>query len=391
MPMLLSPVEKTVLTFLAGTDPAARATLERADEQEWQRVLETAQRSQLAPFLYYQLREEEINPPPEIRERLRRGFLASAVKNVRHAEQVGTILDILAEVAVTPVLLKGSALAFSIYPDPACRPMGDIDILVRKDELETCIEALKHQGYTEICPTAAPLSLRLSQEKHVALSPPDNGGKSLELHWDPFEPPIVRSFRTGTPLDHAANLESIAVEGRLASVFTSEIAFIHAAMHFAGHQFQPDHHRTLLDLVLLGRSRAISWESVVRNVRKGGLAIPVGLTLCCLHDELGCEEAAAARQELTVGRMRRSVAMLLAGRIRRVVNGRPALQWLTLQVVVLFTWERLRHSLAYLKARLWPSEQTLACRFERTDLKTRLRLLLYRLPMRMLHGGKCKL
>ena len=47
------------------------------------------------------------------------------------------------------ILLKGAALALTLYDDPATRPMNDIDLLVGPDHLAAVVKRMREAGYAE--------------------------------------------------------------------------------------------------------------------------------------------------------------------------------------------------------------------------------------------------
>ena len=53
-----------------------------------------------------------------------------AVELARKYELV-RVLESLAQSGIAPLLLKGAALAYSLYPSPALRPRADTDLLIR--------------------------------------------------------------------------------------------------------------------------------------------------------------------------------------------------------------------------------------------------------------------
>ena len=57
------------------------------------------------------------------------------------------MLDALGGVGVRPVVYKGAALARTLYPTPACRPMGDVDLWVGAKEMASAQAALDAIGY----------------------------------------------------------------------------------------------------------------------------------------------------------------------------------------------------------------------------------------------------
>ena len=54
----------------------------------------------------------------------------------------------LNEVQVKPLVLKGGALAYTHYPNPALRPRGDTDLLVAPSARGRTEETLRRLGYT---------------------------------------------------------------------------------------------------------------------------------------------------------------------------------------------------------------------------------------------------
>lgn len=69
-----------------------------------------------------------------------------AIELIRQRELV-RVLDALAAAGVAPLLLKGAALAYSIYPSPALRPRADTDLLIRPEDRDATARALATLGY----------------------------------------------------------------------------------------------------------------------------------------------------------------------------------------------------------------------------------------------------
>src|SRR5690349_17995819 len=49
-------------------------------------------------------------------------------------------MRLMAEAGLEPVALKGFAHAHALYPDPAARITGDLDVLIRRDKLAAVID-----------------------------------------------------------------------------------------------------------------------------------------------------------------------------------------------------------------------------------------------------------
>ncbi|MER3458636.1 MAG: hypothetical protein C4309_08450, partial [Chloroflexota bacterium] len=57
------------------------------------------------------------------------------------------MIGALEAASIPAIVLKGPALALTIYPDPALRVIGDLDLLVRREQVEQAMAALHSLGY----------------------------------------------------------------------------------------------------------------------------------------------------------------------------------------------------------------------------------------------------
>jgi hypothetical protein len=73
--------------------------------------------------------------PHACAEPLRHAYYAAAGDAELHRAELGAALDCLRAAGITPILFKGAALAHTVYPDPACRPMGDLDLWVTAEAM----------------------------------------------------------------------------------------------------------------------------------------------------------------------------------------------------------------------------------------------------------------
>jgi hypothetical protein len=80
-------------------------------------------------------------------ERFRAAAQAQAAWEIGHRRVLGTVLSSLAAQGIEPVLFKGTALAYSIYPNPVLRMRGDTDLLVRETDQDRVARALQECGF----------------------------------------------------------------------------------------------------------------------------------------------------------------------------------------------------------------------------------------------------
>ncbi len=60
---------------------------------------------------------------------------------------LGQIAEALQRENITGLLVKGAALALTVYPDPAARRMSDIDLLVAETHQERAVQSLERLGW----------------------------------------------------------------------------------------------------------------------------------------------------------------------------------------------------------------------------------------------------
>lgn len=91
-----------------------------------------AERSGVASWCFYRLLQNPENKTrhPELMARLKQRYLAVLVDNQQKLILFREIEKILGKHEIPMALLKGMAMAFTVYPEEALRPMGDLDILV---------------------------------------------------------------------------------------------------------------------------------------------------------------------------------------------------------------------------------------------------------------------
>ncbi|MEN8190452.1 MAG: nucleotidyltransferase family protein [Thermodesulfobacteriota bacterium] len=116
---------------------------------DWQPLLDQAEKEGMAPLLKLHLDQSGSSCPISAKRALH--ILA---KRHQHQAEVrsrmlGEIVDHFAENGLTPLILKGAALAYTLYPDPALRPMRDMDILLHPDEVDRGQELLRQFGFQQ--------------------------------------------------------------------------------------------------------------------------------------------------------------------------------------------------------------------------------------------------
>lgn len=105
----------------------------------WDSVLKNGQTFEMGPLLHYILEEtdhqQEKFIPNTIREQLRKIYYQYMYHSMRLHQELQQALNILQEARIKLIVLKGAALAETVYKNIALRPMADIDLLIFKKDL----------------------------------------------------------------------------------------------------------------------------------------------------------------------------------------------------------------------------------------------------------------
>ena len=155
-------------------------------EADWVAWTELAKREGLAPLLYYTQESSgwPLLVPVQEREALREEYLKAGGSNLLVYRELARVLSAFqVAVPLAPlVLLKGAALATTLYPEFGLRPMTDIDMLLPREHLEEAVDTLRTLGYKDLAPEMTP---RLSRETHfqVAMKGGPRDYVIVDLHW----------------------------------------------------------------------------------------------------------------------------------------------------------------------------------------------------------------
>ena len=134
-------------TWLAAERaPALSGPIE--GEVDWKSLLQLAEFHRVTPLLFRFLRRARPQPAPESLLMEMGAYVRSAAR--RSLALTGELLRLVEGLeahGITPIPIKGPALAFFLYGDAALRQFGDLDILVRQQDLAAAKELLLSRGY----------------------------------------------------------------------------------------------------------------------------------------------------------------------------------------------------------------------------------------------------
>ena len=173
--------------------------------------------------------------PERLRSRLRQQALAQVMWELRHKIVLTELLNALAAAGIKVVVLKGTALAYRYYSNPAARARGDSDLLIAPEALAKARHVLREQGFTPFFEADADPSLRLQEPWSLSL--PEGSKHEIDLHWSALNTPALdRLIPVETALSQAHALPAL---GPAAWMLPPHLALLHTCLHRAMHVTSP--------------------------------------------------------------------------------------------------------------------------------------------------------
>jgi hypothetical protein len=117
---------------------------------DWDRFIGYAVEGGVAPMVYAGLQEDEGDIPAEVISRLHGFYVLAAAENMAYLRYAREIFSLCKDENIDVIALRGINFASTLYPDPALRPLSDIDLLVRPQQMDQLVAVLTLLGYWNI-------------------------------------------------------------------------------------------------------------------------------------------------------------------------------------------------------------------------------------------------
>lgn len=266
--------------MLCGTSDQVRVREAVGSVADWDGLVSYAQVENLSPGLYWALQGSGslTAVPEDARRELEGDYWNSLARSVVLEKELSGILGAMESSSVCPVVLKGAALAGTVYEDPALRPMSDIDLMVREEEfVQACGSLSSHEGY------GARLDMNATYMRltHAVFFGGPPGMVTVEIHKSLLGDIALRNERS--VWDRVLRDRN----GRL--VLCPEDMLAHICVHAAlRHQLRSP--SQLLDIAMLVRHEGdLDWRRFTSVCKSLGAARPIGEALVAVRELLGAE------------------------------------------------------------------------------------------------------
>lgn len=229
---------------------------------------------ELGPLAYLHLKEAGLAAP--VVAQLAAVYWQAAAAAAVKLELLARLHSAFTAAGVETVLLKGIAFCQTLYPDPALRPMNDLDFWIRPSDISAAWNTLETMGLHSKGlwnnPDAIP--------EHVTQldfypDTPQTSPYNVEIHWDLCQKATVRGR---LPLERWwAEAQTISWRGQAVKVLSPGAALVHTAVHQMLEHRGELRWRWLLDIDQMIRGQAgyeltaADWAQVLADSQTSGV------------------------------------------------------------------------------------------------------------------------
>ena len=150
----------------------------------WDFIIDKALEHGVMPLLYRCLYAScQDSVPKAALDRLRELYRANAQRNLFLTSELLKLLRLLDTHGISAMPFKGPVLSVSVYKNLSLRQFCDLDILVRKKDIQIAKDLLISKGYRprrEMTKTQETAHL---ESYHAFVFLPESGMYSVDLHW----------------------------------------------------------------------------------------------------------------------------------------------------------------------------------------------------------------
>ena len=271
--MSLSPEEKLLLAcshqnfdqnIHVKTDDLSRILSNK--DLDWDYLFKTSLAHGLTPLMYHHLESFDSLVPKPIFRMLRCIYEHNRERNQKLYHELSRIISALNNNSIDAIMMKGVRLALDVYRDAVLRPIGDVDVLIHKENFDKTRQILAEIGYLPI----GKFDFRLQYGSAFHFVNKKNNiwidlqWKIVQREWDDsnqghFRFEVDRMWKDSVSIEG----EHIRFKG-----FSVEDMLFHLCLHLEGHHY---HQFILLcdiaETVRIHLNR-LNWDALIQRAQK---------------------------------------------------------------------------------------------------------------------------
>lgn len=224
------------------------------------------------------LHAKRLTPNAEILTELKAHYMSISQKNMLMSAELIRIMKLLEANNIEALAFKGPVLSQMAYGDITLRQFGDLDVLVKKEDIYKIDTFLKQESYDRL------LALTPVQENIWIKYAHDLGlihkgkGTHFEMHWSfldedyPMQVDLDDFWKETQKVDLNRNRNSLAT-------FSNENLLLYLCIHGSKHLWERI--EWIKDIDLLIQTQTIEWNTVMEKIKGSGFEkmVYLGLSL----------------------------------------------------------------------------------------------------------------
>ena len=258
------------------------------DCRDWDYIVESSTRHRISPLLYWNLSriDKGKDVPAEVLAKLRILYYKNAARNLFLYGELSRVLKAFKDVGIDVIVLKGAFLAETVYKNIGLRSMSDIDILVRKEDLQQAKKKMSELKYTFIndnYPEVFEEQFGCELEYFKKVDNINLKGVNFELHWElmPMQKciklEISRIWRNAQTAS-IANIDVLAMR--------HEDLLLYLCVHLKKHGFIGL--RWFCDISEIVKCYNLNWKYIVESAKRYKIGILVYYVLYFTRELVDC-------------------------------------------------------------------------------------------------------
>jgi len=299
----ISDATRTLLCDFAAGD--LKRPLHRLDA-DWEEVFQGLYRNGLLGLTHRYLKQWEPQdyPPPEFRQRVQQAYRISTIRMALMYRNIGKVLAQLAESGVDYMVVKGPALAYTVYPDPALRAFNDLDLLVREQDWSAMHRLLVQMEFKpeEDQPQPPPKLVPQAVLYELKYRHPETRWLLVEVHYDDLLNAGLASRDVAGFWQRAIRVD---VEGVPVKALSLEDQLIHLCAHAHYHGYTRLNCFSDMAFIVRDHAAQLDWERLLQTVRIEEAQVGVYYSLHFLDQLLGVSVPEDVMAALRPDRFRR--------------------------------------------------------------------------------------
>jgi len=284
----------------------------------------------LLPLLFHSLQDKDVSIDKEFHTYLRTAYLRDELRSKAYSQICRDVASTLNTAGISAVLLKGAALAETVYPLPVLQHSHYLDILINDNDLSRTVALLPSLGFAQ------------------SGEPIECSGKECEFVHESKLPLVIHRRLFGVPF-FQISIAEIWARSRSHMISGVPMRLLSPAdnlFHICGSVFDPERHESLRWVCdawfIIHRCPNLDWDQLLDCARRSQTALPLFITLSYLADALtapmpasvltGLRDAAAKADRICHEAALFSVQTSARGGLTKIL--RSCGDWRTLAFVV---------------------------------------------------------